>query len=103
FVQGLGSSRTVKRTDWAPHAVSTAVGSTTARESAVQQLRSQCHLPVSTARGARPSASFFWIPSRLVAAANSKLSFGRIQALAPLALRKFRCSRPRELPGNKAI
>ena len=69
----------------------------------MQQLRSQCRLRVSTARVARPSASFFWLPSRLVSVANSKLSFGRIQAMAPLALRNSRCSQARELPGNKAI
>jgi len=69
----------------------------------VQQLRSQCHLPVSTARVARLAASFFSLPSKPVTVANSKLSFRRILVMAPLVLRKSRCSEPRELPGSKAI
>src|SRR5690606_30552644 len=98
FAQELGSSRAVKCTDLIPHAASAALGSATARESAVQQLRSQWHLQVCTAQVARATASFFWLPSRLAAVANSELSVGRIQALAPLALRNSRCSLVRE-PG----
>lgn len=73
------------------------------RECAVQQLRSHRRLQARTARVARPAAPFFWLPSCFVNVANSVLSLGKFLVQAPLPLRKFRCSWPRELPGNNPV
>jgi len=112
-VYGLGTSRQARRSGEHPHAASAAVGSTTARECAVQLLRSSCHLPVRTARVARLVASFSWLPACLIGVANSASSSGDllrqvrsgfehfVGMQAPLALRTVLRGWFSALPGNK--
>jgi hypothetical protein len=109
----LGSSRQAKRTSKNPRAASAAAGSITARECAVQLLRSSCHLPARTARVACLVASFSWLPAGAAGVANSAQTFGdllrRVRSgvehfvwlQAPLPLRTVLCSWFSALPGNK--
>ena len=55
----------------------------------MQQLCSHLPLPVSTARVARPSAPFSWLPAGMAGVANLVPSTYLGQVVAPLPLRSF--------------